>query len=109
MHAPAGPTSRGEPTIRSFKLTTIVMCVLGVAAGGLAQQLHAQGYPNRPVKLIVPFAPGGTTDIVARIVSQKIQANFGQPMIVENKAGAGGTIGAAEVARATPDGYILGV
>jgi len=74
-----------------------------VALPALAQ------YPNRPVKLIVPFAPGGTTDIVARIVSQKVQAYFGQPMIVENKAGAGGVIGAAEVARATPDGYVLGV
>jgi len=74
-----------------------------VALPALAQ------YTNRPVKLIVPFAPGGTTDIVARIVSQKVQAYFGQPMIVENKAGAGGVIGAAEVARATPDGYVLGV
>ena len=82
--------------------------VAAVALTLLALPALAQ-YPNRPVKLIVPFAPGGTTDIVARIVSQKVQAYFGQAMIVENKAGAGGVIGAAEVARATPDGYVLGV
>jgi len=69
----------------------------------------AQGYPNKPVRLVVPFAPGGTTDIVARVVSEKINAALGQPMIVENKAGGGGAVGANDTAKSTPDGYALGM
>jgi tripartite-type tricarboxylate transporter receptor subunit TctC len=69
----------------------------------------ADGYPVKPVKLVVPFAPGGTTDIVARVVSDRIGLALGQSMIVENKAGGGGVVGATETSRAAPDGYALGV
>jgi len=70
---------------------------------------HAQGYPDKPVKLQVPFAPGGTTDLIARVISEPLGRHLGQSVIVENKSGAGGAIGAAETARATPDGYALGI
>ncbi|MFY8083599.1 MAG: tripartite tricarboxylate transporter substrate binding protein BugE [Rubrivivax sp.] len=69
----------------------------------------AQPYPNKPVRLVVPFAPGGTTDIIARVVAEKIAGPFGQQMIIENKAGGGGSVGATETAKAIADGYALGM
>jgi len=67
----------------------------------------AQGYPAKPVRVIVPFPPGGTTDLIARIVQPKFQESLGQSVLIDNKGGAGGSIGAAEAARAAPDGYTL--
>jgi tripartite-type tricarboxylate transporter receptor subunit TctC len=81
-----------------------------VLAAALASSAAcADGYPTKPVKLVVPFAPGGTTDIVARVIADRIGPALGQSMIVENKAGGGGVVGATETSRATPDGYALGV
>ena len=74
---------------------------------GTAMPAAAQGYPVRPVKLVVAFAPGTTSDIIGRMIAEKLSAQMGQPFIVENRTGAGGTIGAESVAKAEPDGYTL--
>ena len=82
---------------------------LASVAALAAPLVLAQSYPNKPARLVVPFAPGGTTDIVARVVAEKVGAAFGQQMVVENKAGGGGSIGALEVIKAPADGYVLGM
>jgi tripartite-type tricarboxylate transporter receptor subunit TctC len=67
----------------------------------------AQGFPNKPITLVVPWAPGGSTDILARIVGEKMRQSIGQPVIIENRTGASGNIGTGSVARAAPDGYTI--
>ncbi len=84
-------------------LTTVAF----LAAGAYLPAASAQGYPSKPIRLVVGVPPGGATDAVARIVGQKLSEQLGQPVIVENKGGAGGNIGAETVAKAPPDGYTL--
>ena len=87
-------------------MKTIIKILAAIAAAGAAQAF-AQGYPNKPVHVIISFTPGSSTDIVGRIVLQKLSEIWGQPVIPENRAGAGGSIGTAVVAKAPADGYML--
>nr|WP_302173955.1 tripartite tricarboxylate transporter substrate binding protein BugE [uncultured Hydrogenophaga sp.] len=91
---------------RRHVLTTAAV-LAGLAAPSAA--VWAQAFPNKPIRLQVPFAPGGTTDIIARVMSEPLGKALGQSVIVENKAGGGGVVGASELARAVPDGHIIGM
>ena len=86
---------------------TLLASLAMAAAGALPLGAAAQAYPAKPVTIVVPFAPGGTTDILARIVGQGLGAELGQPFVVDNRAGAGGNIGASLAAKAPADGYTL--
>jgi len=82
-------------------------CSAFIGALGSVTLVHAQAYPTRAVRVIVPFAPGGGTDFIARVVTQKLGESWGQPLVVENRPGGTTIVGAELVARAAPDGYTL--
>ena len=90
---------------RSLLAVYVLFIVWGLAGGGA----FGQSYPSKPVHLVVPFTPGGGTDIVARIVGQRLSERFGQPVVVENRPGAAATLGTEYTARSAPDGYTLQV
>ena len=85
----------------------IIKTLVSLAAAALALQASAQAYPSKPIKIVVPFPPGGSTDVIARRIAEKYQASMGQPVIVENKPGAGGAVGSDLVAKSPADGYTL--
>ena len=93
--------------MRTLRFRLVAGAVLTALATSLSVPVAAQTYPSKPVRLIVPFAPGGFTDVVARILGQRLSVSMGQQFVIENKAGAGSTIGTDFVAKAAPDGYTL--
>ena len=90
--------------MRKVLLAATLAAVLQTASGAMAQT-----YPSRPITMVVPLGVGGSTDVIARIMAEGMRASLGQPIIVENTTGAGGTIGVGRVARAAPDGYTIGI
>src|SRR6185369_12613807 len=101
------PTPSPEDALRL--VTRVLACaVLALAcAGAAAQPSGAAGYPSKPVRLVIPFAPGASTDILSRLAADELSKRLGVPFVAENVTGAGGTIGTAQVAKAAPDGYTL--
>src|SRR5689334_11697397 len=85
--------------------TSVVLAAVAIAAA--APAVHAQNYPQRPIRLIVPLAPGGGMDTITRALSAKLTESLGQTVVVDNRGGGGGTVGAETAAAAPPDGYTL--
>ena len=85
----------------------LLITTLGFGSAALLPRVAFAAYPDRPIHMVVPFAPGGNADIVGRLIGQQMSVALGQPVVIDNKGGAGGSIGAENVARAAPDGYTL--
>jgi tripartite-type tricarboxylate transporter receptor subunit TctC len=95
-----------DEIVPTTRRAVIAMALASVGAGARAQTAEG-AYPNRPVRIILPAAPGGPTDVMARVISPGLHASLGQPVIVVNRAGAGGNIGVVQAAKSPPDGYTL--
>src|SRR5262244_2636281 len=92
-----------------MRIPLFAVALAAAAAATSITNARAQTYPSRPLTMIVPLAPGGSTDVIGRIMAEAMRASLGQPVIVENVTGAGGTIGVGRVARSAPDGYTFGI
>jgi tripartite-type tricarboxylate transporter receptor subunit TctC len=88
-----------------FKMRLVVLLLLTL--GHILTVAAQEAYPSRPLRFILPFPPGGGTDILGRLIAERLSANLGQPVVIENRGGAGGNVGASEAARAAPDGYTI--
>src|SRR5690242_15699457 len=98
------PGDRGM-TLRRRQILQLAAGALGTPA--LARLAHAQAWPNRPITIVVPYPPGGPTDTIARLLAERMRAPLGQPVVIENMSGGGGTIAVTRVARAPGDGYTV--
>src|SRR5215470_11356569 len=105
---PAEPHRR-KPGMTLRRRRFLQLAAGALAAPALARLAHAQAWPNRPITLVVPYPPGGPTDTIARLLADKMRGSLGQPVVVENTSGAGGTIGVGRVAKAPGDGYTLSI
>src|SRR5512144_2521313 len=103
LHSFPSPPSRGQAPAGRFTLAALACLALLANLGAV----HSDDYPNRPVSLIVPFPPGGSTTVMARNVADKMSAALGQQIVVDNRGGAGGTLGTRFVAKAAPAGYTI--
>ena len=103
IFSPRGARARPATPLPHRRPSTLVIAVALAALSPCASQ--ASDWPTRPVTIIVPFVAGGNTDMMARLAAERLSAKFGQPFVIENRGGAGGITGAAQVARSTPDGY----
>jgi len=94
------------PALQPVTFSTVI--AMGIVIATASVSTHAQqNFPSKPIRIVVPFTPGGTSDVLARMIGSKMGEGFGQPIVIETRTGAGGTIGAALVAKATPDGHTL--
>jgi tripartite-type tricarboxylate transporter receptor subunit TctC len=93
--------------MRRCCLHAVLACAIGAAVSTAPAPVWAQAYPSKPIRLVVPFPPGGSLDVVARAIGQKLTAAWGQPVVIDNRPGAGGNIGADLVAKSAPDGYTI--
>ncbi|HKU71590.1 MAG TPA: tripartite tricarboxylate transporter substrate-binding protein, partial [Burkholderiales bacterium] len=85
----------------------VLFCATGAQAAGASSTGSGQAYPTRPIRLIVPFPPGGSNDIVSRVIGQQLGDRLGKPLVIDNRGGAGGLIGTETAVHAAPDGYTL--